>query len=230
MKLIREDELVQTLGLQFRLNTARIDPYAVPEDVLRLIPKEVAQANDIFPLGLGPSGTLRVAVFKPLTGPELRRLEEAVGHPLDMVLSSKSDISFALRRGYERLEDREAEGPPPLGERLVNGCVITPDQLDEALKTQRSGYTRLGDVLVGQGALTGSQLAQAVAEYFRDQAPAGRFGAFLVERGSVTQAQLDEALRVQAEQARFLGDILADMGVSAKDITTVVAGGRPDRC
>ncbi|GFK92579.1 hypothetical protein NNJEOMEG_00404 [Fundidesulfovibrio magnetotacticus] len=228
--LIGEDDLVQTLGLQFRLNTSRIDPYAVPEDVLELIPREVAQANDIFPLGLEPAGALRIAVLTPLAGPELRRLEEALGRPLEMVLASKSDMAFALRRGYERLDAPDPAQATPLGERLVKGCVITPDQLDDALRTQRRGYSRLGDILVLEGSLPAGKLNKAVAEFYKGTGAHGRFGDFLVEKGYVTQAQLDAALRIQAKRARFLGDILSDMGVPAGDIDAALNGKGASRC
>jgi len=214
MGLIKEDDLVQTLGAQFRLSTSEIDPYAVPLDVLELIPREIAQANDIFPLGLEPSGALRIAVLSPLGSAELRRLEDVLKMPLEMVLTSKSNMAFALRRGYDRLQGQSSPSACHLGEKLLNSSVITPEQLEQALKTQRRSYSRLGDILVMEGSMQFKQLQQAIIDFYHNGHATGRFGDYLVEKSYITGSQLEQALRIQSAGVRFLGDILGDMGVN----------------
>jgi len=221
--LIKEDDLVQTLGAQFRLSTSQIDPYAVPLEVLMLIPKEIAQRYDIFPLGLDNSGELRVAVLCPLGGAELRRLEEALGRPLEMVLTSKSNMSFALQRGYERLRVDDVPASCHLGERLLQESVITEEQLENALRTQRGSYSRLGDILVMEGILPFKRLQQAISDFFQGGSATGRFGRYLVEKSYITQSQLDHALQIQTAKMRLLGDILTDMGVNSTCIRDALA-------
>jgi len=47
MGLVREDDVVQVLGTQLRLSTRDVDPYAVPLDVLRLVPRDLAVRHSV---------------------------------------------------------------------------------------------------------------------------------------------------------------------------------------
>jgi hypothetical protein len=61
----------------------------------------------------------------------------------------------------------EPKAPPtwrPLGTVLIEKDFLTQAELDEALATQRAEGGRLGEILVAQGALTGTQLGRALAE------------------------------------------------------------------
>ncbi len=51
-----------------------------------------------------------------------------------------------------------------LGEMLIDAKVITPEQLETALRVQRESGSRLGEVLVGLGYITEVQLAETLAE------------------------------------------------------------------
>ncbi len=53
-----------------------------------------------------------------------------------------------------------------LGEILIGKGIITPDQLEEALKVQRSTGEFLGKLLVRRGWLTEDQLLTALSEQF----------------------------------------------------------------
>jgi hypothetical protein len=58
---------------------------------------------------------------------------------------------------------RWASERPRIGELLVNGCVITQAQLDEALREQSSWGGRLGQNLVDAGIIDERALASAIA-------------------------------------------------------------------
>ncbi len=65
-------------------------------------------------------------------------------------------------------DDASSSGPPSttrkrLGELLVDGSLITREQLHEALEAPRDAGKKLGQVLVERGWLTESQLAQALS-------------------------------------------------------------------
>jgi type IV pilus assembly protein PilB len=53
-----------------------------------------------------------------------------------------------------------------LGDQLIANGLITPDQLEEALTTQRDSGGRIGEVLVSLGALSERALAEALATFF----------------------------------------------------------------
>ncbi len=218
---IKEDDLVQTLGMQFRLTHAAIDPYRIPLEVLALLPRETALARDMMPLRITERGALAVAVLAPPSPEGLRRLEQIVGMPVELYITSKSNLAFALRRGYERLNGSGDGHDDMLGAALVDAGACTREQLEEALRVQRSRYARLGDILVQQGVVPHARMGQLVDQYLGNGS-SKRLGDFLVESGAITTAQLEDALAVQAGKVPFLGEVLSGMGVDKAAIDKVL--------
>ncbi len=218
MGLVRENDLVMTLGAQFRLSTTEIDPYSIPLRLLHIIPKEMALSHDIFPLELKEGGTLVVAVLAPLEAGELHRLEEALGRPLEMVLTSSSNMAFAKIRAYARLDEAASDGSAAFGEQLLQEGRCTPEQLEQALQKQRRSYLRLGDILVNEGILPYKSIQDATIGYFKNGKTPGHFGDYLVRKGLITQEQLKYVLAIQSQRTGFLGEILTEMGVDTKNI------------
>jgi type IV pilus assembly protein PilB len=56
-----------------------------------------------------------------------------------------------------------------LGEILVEACVISPEQLDEALHFQKEGPRLLGQILVDMGWVTEHEVCKAVSELLNIQ-------------------------------------------------------------
>lgn len=213
--LVREEEIVQVLGAQLQLAVREVDPYAVPQEVLRLVPRDVAREVGIVPVAVNPGGRIEIASSNLLTRAQLDEIEARLGHPVDLCLTTASDIAFAINRCYPP----ESEGPKtkqsrPLGQKLIDAGLLTREQLDALLREQRRGYRRLGDVLLDKGWLTREQLDEAV----REAARKGRYiGDCLIDRGWITREQLDEALREQRASNRHLGELLLERNlVSAK--------------
>jgi hypothetical protein len=87
---------------------------------------------------------------------------------LARVLSEQHGVRLSLKEG--------APAPPapvlaqpeqawrPLGKLLVDLEFLTESQLDRALVVQREDGGRLGEILVSRGLLSGTELAQALAE------------------------------------------------------------------
>jgi chorismate-pyruvate lyase len=97
-----------------------------------------------------------------------------------------------------------------LGELLIEDALVTRDQLDEALRVQRTlrGYVPLGQILMMQGALTRTQLMASLKRH-RKRA---RLGELLVRAGHVTPAQLETALASQQQSRKPLGHTLVSLG------------------
>jgi type IV pilus assembly protein PilB len=85
----------------------------------------------------------------------------------------------------------------PLGELLVAGAFVTEDQLHDALVAQSTSGLRLGEILVGDGALAGRDLTTALA---------AQHGLDVVD---LAQRELspDVAARLPEKDARALGAI-----------------------
>ena len=126
-----------------------------------------------------------------------------------------------------------------LGTLLVDEDLLSPEELERALSEQRRTGQKLGEVIVGQGSMSSTSLAKALAkqhgvelrnrfEELADDEPdpvstatatLGRVGGWrplgkvLLDGGLVSENELDEALaEKRAHQDRRLGAILVQLG------------------
>jgi type IV pilus assembly protein PilB len=98
---------------------------------------------------------------------------------------------------------------PKLGDLLVQEGLITPAQLQDALRSQgevRPAHLLLGQVLVDQKAITREQLVDILDRYGRP-----RLGEILVATRAITREQLEFALEQQATTGLRLGDVLVKL-------------------
>ena len=131
----------------------------------------------------------------------------------------------------------------PLGELLVDRGLIVADELKAALAEQQRSGKKLGEILVAQAAVTPSQLTRILAEQMglslertaheeteeaREavEPPASAWrplGEVLLEREALPEAELEDALRLQRETGRRLGEVLVHYGyVSARELVAAV--------
>jgi hypothetical protein len=110
-------------------------------------------------------------------------------------------------------------GPVPgqsrrlFGEVLVNAGLITPSQLEEALRVQRTlmPNLRLGQILVEQEVITRQQLSETLSREIGRSERRHRLGELLVEAGVITADQLESALRFQRRTGLRLGEALLQL-------------------
>jgi hypothetical protein len=147
-----------------------------------------------------------------LLGEILVRLGFLDSQDLRAVLSISEDLSspeqaVRLAAGVRRL----------LGELLLLGKRITPQQLDEALETQRQTGETLGDVFLRLGLISDKEL-QALLKFQRfqtDRQKASdrlRLGEILVMTNQITRSQLEHALAKQKRTRQNIGDVLVGAG------------------
>jgi hypothetical protein len=119
----------------------------------------------------------------------------------------------------------------PLGEILVQRGLITQLELHDALREQQHEGGRLGEILFARGLVSPVDLRDALAEQHgldlrvesrttpatrspsaEEQRTSFPLGRILLQRGQITEAQLDGALAEQAQSGRRLGQILISEG------------------
>lgn len=211
MGVLEEDSLLQVLGIQLGVQTTAVDPYAVPADVIAMVPRSMAVRHSLFPIGQTPDGRLILATAALPNPDEIRTLEQELDRAIELRLTTRSDLAFAIHYGYERLARENQEAL--LAARLLAAGLASEEQLEEARKRQRHGYRRLGDAFLALGHMDDAALRdlKACVENGRDVAP---IGTCLLEKGAVTEAQLNDALRLQDTNRRSMTSILADMGIA----------------
>lgn len=212
--LAEENDVLQVLGAQLRMAVRDIDPYDVDAAILERLPREIAVPLGVFPVA-EEAGILQVATDRLISRSDLDQIERAAGGPVEIVLASRTDVAFALRRRYREEGPRPREiGFPRLGQKLVTAGVLSARDLEEALKVQRQMFKRVGDVVVDNGWVDRVRVEEAAASARSRAAPIGQE---LMRRGWITAEQLDQALRRQAETDRRLGDLLLERALITRE-------------
>lgn len=109
-----------------------------------------------------------------------------------------------------------------LGELLVKAKRITAEELDLALREQKSTGERLGEILVRQGLLLDNELETAL-EFQKGQqsdAPGSeklRLGELLVATGQISREQLADVLKRQKLSKKKIGELLVEAGYAEPD-------------
>ena len=98
--LITPQELAEALAIQYRCRTVLdFARYAYANDVLRVIPMEMAVKNTIFPLKI-ESGKLGLAVADPTTEGLFEEIATLCNLKPILYLSTRSEINRAIARHY----------------------------------------------------------------------------------------------------------------------------------
>jgi hypothetical protein len=120
--------------------------------------------------------------------------------------------------------------PQPLQSRLIGALfvergLVSESQVRVALEIQRETGLQLGQILVDRFGVSRKELASVVAQQWaklggsagpEDNASWRRLGEIFVERGFVTQDELDGALERQRQTGERLGEALVAQGVISK--------------
>ncbi|PWF46762.1 hypothetical protein [Massilia glaciei] len=133
-------------------------------------------------------------------------------------------VEGALARTWTSLNAllRSASGiPARLGELLLLAHKVTPEQLNAVLAEQKQTGQKIGVLLVQRGHISESELDAILA---LQKAPEGsqgalRLGSILLALGKINHTQLADAIRMQRDSGKLLGDILQEAGyVASVDI------------
>jgi len=127
----------------------------------------------------------------------------ALEHPMKAV----SETRDARRQSHLGAPRRRQ----PLGDLLVREGLISPQQLQEALReqTQQETYVPLGQILVRNNAIAEEQLNLVLDKHHRR----ARLGELLVEADVITAEQLTTALDQQRRTGSRLGDVLVELNL-----------------
>jgi hypothetical protein len=120
--------------------------------------------------------------------------------------------------------------PQPLQSRLIGALfvergLVSESQIRVALELQHETGQQLGQILVERFGVSRKELASVVAEQWaklggsagpEDNASWRRLGEIFVDRGFVSQEELEQALERQSQTGERLGEALVAQGVISK--------------
>ncbi len=127
---------------------------------------------------------------------------------------------------------RELQNKRKLGEVLVNGLFIRPEDLERALAEQGQTNERIGEILVRLGFLSEMELS-AVLAFHLDEADAAseqtasdvryKLGEILIKSGKIQRHQLEGALAEQEVTNEKLGEVMVRLGLlSAEELRALL--------
>lgn len=100
---MNSEEFVRFLSNQRGMPSISLRNYSVSDELLNLVPKEVAIEHEIFPIDrLGR--LLTVGMVCPLDNVAIRALEELTGLKVKPMLCTRAEIREAIARHYTREE------------------------------------------------------------------------------------------------------------------------------
>ena len=93
---------------------------------------------------------------------------------------------------------------------LLNKGVVSTDQLIDALKKESTAHIQLGTLAMHASLMTAEQIEDIrIAQTHTDK----RFGEWCVDKGYLTEEQVNELLATQYPKYLLLGQILEEQGV-----------------
>jgi len=132
---LSEEQLASALAYQKNWQFVKIDPYAVDPQLLKIIPKSLAESYRVFPLKL-EGGTLHLAIDRVELGSLPATLENILKVKIKFSLTTSYDINYAIEKAYsdeftEVIEERRMAGL------LLKDGLTTQSDLDIALQRQK---------------------------------------------------------------------------------------------
>ena len=100
MGLISEEDFVQTISDQYRIPVVQLEDYDIDEDVISLIPQNVAQKHSVLPL-LKKASSLTVAMVDPSNVVALNDIKFITGLDIQVVIAPESQIKAEQEKLYE---------------------------------------------------------------------------------------------------------------------------------
>lgn len=99
------------------------------------------------------------------------------------------------------------------GEFLVKKGLIAEGDVLRALETQLRSRIPLGQLALQRGWITPAQLLSVLLAQKTAAPPPKLFGQTAVELGMLSQAQVDEILKIQNESHTLIGNVLVSRGL-----------------
>jgi MshEN domain/FHA domain len=118
--LLDEDNIAKALARQLRFSFISLKEREIPQQVISLVPAEVAKTHVIVPVELA-GGKLLVAMADPLDSSAIQVLRMATGMSIEVVVASRQDILEAIVRYYPvAFLDQVLDGASDLDEVTVD--------------------------------------------------------------------------------------------------------------
>ena len=205
---VTAQDLARALAMHLKLEyvvISELPPDAVDEEVLGLLEEETARRYMALPLR-SENGRLIVAMSDPNDIYALEDLRMIARQPIKPVVVTEEDLNGA----FAHLFGTEDGGEPVALESGGETASLTPDVEEVEGEAPEEPY-RTEEAAPGV-----PDEAPVTPRASRAGVVGGRIGDILIVEGKITPEQLDEALLLQREDRREIGQILLSLGYVGK--------------
>ena len=195
-------ELADALAIQAGVSAESFDPYAIPKDLIEMIPPAIALHYAILPIRLEDSG-LVVASESALDPISLAAISRKLHRQILYIMVPKGQVTIGLRKWYAR--NKSADPRQVLDDALSSG-KIKPNQAGEIWQFYVSRQLLLAEILqslghINEAALRALLLQHSVTNLY--------LGDFLVDKNIISRETLDKALELQRKLQPDMAQLIA---------------------
>ncbi|MBU0730298.1 MAG: glycosyl transferase family protein [Proteobacteria bacterium] len=161
---LEEEDLMYSLGKQYNAPSEVLNPHETELSLLQSVRKDICEEFQCYPVRREAEILVMATCDISLYNDPVKLKQALSDEPsIAMILSCKPDIDFAIQRGYGRLASGEPTAKNTLGSRLIEEGMITPEQLETAIRRQKRTNERLGAVLIDIKAINAEDLDNALS-------------------------------------------------------------------
>ena len=189
--VVSSRQLAEALAEQSEVGCESIDAYSLSEDLIAMIPGEIAWHYAILPLR-EDGKTLVVGCESDFDPVSCAALARKIQRPVRYVIVPKGQIAVGLRHWHGT--DSSADDPRHQLGAAVSAGQITSHQAEQLWEFYVSHQVLLREILVARGHLDATAMKALLLQNERAHSD---IGDFLVKENIISQATLDEALALQ---------------------------------
>ena len=199
--LVTPEQLAAAVAAQCRAEWERFDSRRVPADLIDAVPDAVALHYAVLPVRL-EDHKLVLGCESYLDPVSLAAISRKLGRSVRYVIVPKGQVTIGLRLWYGDSEDRQVQDEFEAAARKTG---LSPQAADLMWNVYVGGQLILGDILCALGRIDPAALNSVLIQRAKDHT---RLGEFMVSRGLLAQAALDEALALQQELQLSMRELL----------------------
>lgn len=200
--ILNPSELADALAIQAGVSSESIDPYAIPQNLIEIIPHAIALHYAILPIRLEKS-CLVLASESALDPISLAAISRKLHHQILYVIVPKGQVTIGLRKWYAR--NKSADPRQALDDALSLG-KIKPSQADEIWQFYISRQILLAEILVSLGHINEAALRALLLQHSVSNL---YLGDFLVDKNIISKETLDKALDLQRKLQPDITQLIA---------------------
>ena len=173
----------------------------MPAGLIDAVPDAVALHYAVLPVRL-EDHKLVLGCESYLDPVSLAAISRKLGRSVRYVIVPKGQVTIGLRLWYGDSEDRQVQDEFEAAARKTG---LSPQAADLMWNVYVGGQLILGDILCALGRIDPAALNSVLIQRAKDHT---RLGEFMVSRGLLAQAALDEALALQQELQLSMRELL----------------------